>query len=132
MFSDKNNSLYIKNNNSTSIEIHKKNITIINNSYFIYEINGYKLNFHCSFENVTKNVIKINTTNLIHQEDFNSYIYLDSKKIFLTETKTLDNNSLEELKNLLEEYKEETNDLKSFVSSKIKGKTKDIKQFPKR
>jgi len=135
MFTDKNNSLYKTVSNGTSIEINKKNVTIINNGLFIYEIEGKKLKIHTHFEHITKNVIKFVITNsIIVDGETTGYIFLEHHKISLIKSKDIDNESLEELKSLLEEYKEETNSLKTFVGNKLNGKQKiqSQTQFPKR
>lgn len=125
MFSDLNNSVYSKNEN-TIVDIHKSNLTKINDTLFKYQFDGIIINIHSKPENITNQVLRFFLQEQIIESNEEFYILLDSTKIKLNKFNTYENNELDELNSLLEEYKSETESLKTFVNSKSKGKTLNL------
>jgi hypothetical protein len=125
MFSDLNNSVYSKNEN-TIVDIHKSNLTKINDTLFKYQFDGIIINIHSKPENITNQVLRFFLQEQIIEANEEFYILLDSTKIKLNKFNTYENNELDELNSLLEEYKSETESLKTFVNSKSKGKTLNL------
>jgi|SaaInlStandDraft_3_1057020.scaffolds.fasta_scaffold00220_10 hypothetical protein len=125
MFSDLNNSVYSKNEN-TIVDIHKSNLTKINDTLFKYQFDDIIINIHSKPENITNQVLRFFLQEQIIESNEEFYILLDSTKIKLNKFNTYENNELDELNSLLEEYKSETESLKTFVNSKSKGKTLNL------
>jgi cob(I)alamin adenosyltransferase len=125
MFSDLNNSVYSKNEN-TIVDIHKSNLTKINDTLFKCQFDGIIINIHSKPENITNQVLRFFLQEQIIEANEEFYILLDSTKIKLNKFNTYENNELDELNSLLEEYKSETESLKTFVNSKSKGKTLNL------
>jgi len=125
MFSDLNNSVYSKNEN-TIVDIHKSNLTKINDTLFKYQFDDIIINIHSKPENITNQVLRFFLQEQIIEANEEFYILLDSTKIKLNKFNTYENNELDELNSLLEEYKSETESLKTFVNSKSKGKTLNL------